>query len=73
MACRMDYEQTYIDTLWCELEIYPNEVTGDFLIHPNYLHIWPKQTFMFIAIPSPVSPPSATSYQPPSIVAFLVD
>jgi len=51
----MDYEQTYIDTLWCELEIYPNDITGDFLIHPNYLHIWPKQTFMFIAIPSPVS------------------
>lgn len=56
----MDYEQTYIDTLWCELEIMPNEKTGDFKMDQNYLHIWPKQTFMFIAIPSPVRNSTST-------------
>ena len=53
---RMDYEQIYIDTLWKELEILPEEGTGDFRIDGNHLHIWPRKDFMFIAIPSPVCP-----------------
>jgi len=53
---RMDYEQVYIDTLWKELEIIPEEGTGDFRIDGNHLHIWPRKDFMFIAIPSPVRP-----------------
>jgi len=53
---RMDYEQVYIDTLWKELEILPEEETGDFRIDGNHLHIWPRKDFMFIAIPSPVRP-----------------
>lgn len=57
---RMDYEQTYIDTLWCEFQIQPKQTSPDassiskFRISPNYLHIWPGQKFMFIAIPSEV-------------------
>jgi len=55
----MYYEQTYIETLWQEYEIPPDQETGDFKIDPNHLHIWPKKDFMFIAIPSVVcSPPS---------------
>lgn len=54
----MDYEQVYIDTLWKELEILPEEGTGDFRIDGNHLHIWPRKDFMFIAIPSPVYFPS---------------
>ncbi|KAG5984983.1 Kynurenine 3-monooxygenase [Claviceps digitariae] len=55
---RMDYQQEYIDTLWCEFRIEPREVnSGDvkkpeFRISPNHLHIWPGKDFMFIAIPS---------------------
>ncbi|CCX06841.1 hypothetical protein FPQ18DRAFT_323974 [Pyronema domesticum] len=49
---RMYYEQTYINTLWCEFNIQPHPVTGDFQLSKNHLHIWPKQTQMFIAIPS---------------------
>ncbi|CAL3970140.1 hypothetical protein PZA11_006424 [Diplocarpon coronariae] len=55
---RLDYQQTYIDTLWCEFTIEPKAVqTGQepssrFAISPNYLHIWPGKDFMFIAIPS---------------------
>ncbi|KAL7272322.1 kynurenine 3-monooxygenase, mitochondrial precursor [Rhizina undulata] len=48
----MYYEQVYIDTLWCEFNIPPHPETGDFQLSPNHLHIWPKQTYMFIAIPS---------------------
>lgn len=51
---RMYYEQVYIDTLWQEFQIPPDEKTGDFKISPHHLHIWPKQTYMFIAIPSEV-------------------
>ncbi|RAH64339.1 kynurenine 3-monooxygenase [Aspergillus aculeatinus CBS 121060] len=49
---RVDYQQEYIDTLWCEFRIPPSPTTNDFLISPNHLHIWPGKEFMFIAIPS---------------------
>ena len=60
---RMDYQQEYIDTLWCEFQIQPQDVTATsmeskFRISPNHLHIWPGRDFMFIAIPSDVSTPS---------------
>lgn len=56
---RMDYQQTYIDTNWCEFTIQPDSAAaGDlkskFKISPNHLHIWPGKQFMFIAIPSEV-------------------
>lgn len=57
---RMDYQQEYIDTLWCEFRIQPREVESgngngpQFRISPNHLHIWPGKDFMFIAIPSEV-------------------
>ncbi|KAK2606365.1 kynurenine 3-monooxygenase, mitochondrial precursor [Conoideocrella luteorostrata] len=55
---RMDYQQEYIDTLWCEFHIEPRVAAGNsdpwskFRISPNHLHIWPGKDFMFIAIPS---------------------
>lgn len=49
---RVNYEQEYIDTLWCEFIIPPEPATGSFAISPNHLHIWPGKSFMFIAIPS---------------------
>lgn len=48
---RVDYQQEYVDTLWCEFRIPPSE-KGDFRISPNHLHIWPGREFMFIALPS---------------------
>lgn len=57
---RMDYQQEYIDTLWCEFRLGPREadsVDGPrsrYQISPNHLHIWPGRDFMFIAIPSEV-------------------
>ncbi|KAI1105760.1 FAD/NAD(P)-binding domain-containing protein [Jackrogersella minutella] len=54
---RMNYQQEYVDTLWCEFQIKPKEGVGldaksQFRISPNHLHIWPGKQFMFIAIPS---------------------
>lgn len=55
---RMDYQQTYIDTLWCEFtisskDIYPkDDAEAQYKISPHHLHIWPGKKFMFIAIPS---------------------
>ncbi|KAN0092314.1 FAD/NAD(P)-binding domain containing protein [Hyaloscypha variabilis] len=55
---RMDYQQEYIDTLWCEFHIDAKAVQpGDdpnsrFRIDRNHLHIWPGKEFMFIAIAS---------------------
>jgi len=54
---RMDYQQEYIDTLWCEFQIQPKDGATQesrFRISPNHLHIWPGKQFMFIAIPSEV-------------------
>lgn len=51
---RINYEQEYIDTLWCEFHIEPKKMADgdDFAISTNHLHIWPGGEFMFIAIPS---------------------
>lgn len=52
---RMDYQQEYIDTLWCEFQIPARNDSKDdsrFRISPYHLHIWPGKDFMFIAIPS---------------------
>jgi kynurenine 3-monooxygenase len=57
---RMNYQQEYIDTLWCEFQIQPEDISSrslpssKFRISPNHLHIWPGRDFMFIAIPSDV-------------------
>lgn len=49
---RVTYQQEYIDTLWCEFRIKPRTSESLFAMSPNYLHIWPGTSFMFIAIPS---------------------
>ena len=55
---RINYQQEYIDTLWCEFQITPatdgfTKVRKSmFRISPEHLHIWPGEDFMFIAIPS---------------------
>ena len=49
---RVNFQQEYIDTLWCEFRIAPKSSDSSFAIHPNHLHIWPGGSLMFIAIPS---------------------
>ncbi|KAK3072266.1 kynurenine 3-monooxygenase, mitochondrial precursor [Teratosphaeriaceae sp. CCFEE 6253] len=62
-SVRMNYAQSYIDTLWCEFTIPPAtsptptttttpSATAGFATSPHHLHIWPQSSSMFIAIPS---------------------
>ena len=47
----MSYQQEYIDKLWCQFHVPPT-ADGDFRLPPNYLHIWPQDESMFIALPN---------------------
>ncbi|XP_010835026.1 PREDICTED: kynurenine 3-monooxygenase [Bison bison bison] len=49
---RFDYSQQYIPHGYMELNIPPKN--GDYAMEPNYLHIWPRDTFMMIALPNMV-------------------
>nr|CAD7392603.1 unnamed protein product [Timema cristinae] len=46
-----DYSQRYIEHGYLELCIPPTE-DGEFAMEHNYLHIWPRGTFMMIALPN---------------------
>ncbi|QSZ31037.1 hypothetical protein DSL72_000598 [Monilinia vaccinii-corymbosi] len=66
---RMDYQQEYIDTLWCEFTIEAQNQLGEdpesiFKISPHHLHIWPGQDLMFIAIPSTDGSFTCTLFMP---------
>jgi kynurenine 3-monooxygenase len=67
---RVDYQQEYIDTLWCEFRIEPTQ-EGEFRISPNHLHIWPGTEFMFIALPSPDKSFTCTLFAPADHYARL--
>ncbi|KAJ5294337.1 hypothetical protein PENANT_c006G00019 [Penicillium antarcticum] len=67
---RVDYQQEYIDTLWCEFRIPPSE-DGKFRISPNHLHIWPGREFMFIALPSADKSFTCTLFAPSSHYTYL--
>ncbi|KAL7889762.1 hypothetical protein AOLI_G00020200 [Acnodon oligacanthus] len=47
---RVNYSQTYIPHGYLELTVPPRN--GDFAMKPNFLHIWPRNTFMMIALPN---------------------
>ena len=49
---RFEYKQHYIDCGYKELIIPPGE-GGKFLMDKNALHIWPRGSFMMIALPNP--------------------
>lgn len=76
---RMNYEQSYIDTLWCEFTIpslgtsrtISPSAKGGFAPSPNHLHIWPGSEHMFIAIPSSDKSFTCTLFAPSSAFAAL--
>lgn len=49
---RFEYSQHYIESGYKELIIPPGQ-NGEFLFEKNALHIWPRGTFMMIALPNP--------------------
>jgi kynurenine 3-monooxygenase len=49
---RFDYAQDYTDHGYKELHIPPG-AAGSFKLEKNALHIWPRESFMMIALPNP--------------------
>ncbi|XP_055331398.1 kynurenine 3-monooxygenase-like isoform X2 [Paramacrobiotus metropolitanus] len=45
------YQQEYIEHGYIEL-VTPPTKNGEYAMPPNYLHIWPRMTFMLIALPN---------------------
>jgi len=48
---RFEYQQHFIEHGYKELRIPPGD-DGKFLMEPNALHIWPRESFMLIALPN---------------------
>lgn len=56
---RMDYQQQYIPHEYMELSIPPahgEDGKPTFALDPNHLHIWPRHSFMLMALPNQVRP-----------------
>lgn len=79
---RMNFEQSYIDVLWCEFTIPPSASTGTtdtisasakdgFKTSPNHLHIWPSEDKMFIALPNLDKSFTCTLFAPSATFAEL--
>jgi kynurenine 3-monooxygenase len=49
---RFNFSQDYIDHGYKELHLPPT-ASGEFPLEPNALHIWPRESFMLIALPNP--------------------
>ncbi|KAI8826802.1 uncharacterized protein EV422DRAFT_11150 [Fimicolochytrium jonesii] len=60
---RVDFSQEYIDNAYLELTIPPTS-SGDFAMDANHLHIWPRQTFMLIALPNTDKSFTVTLFMP---------
>ncbi|KAJ1537281.1 hypothetical protein HK096_009533 [Nowakowskiella sp. JEL0078] len=60
---RMDISQKYIDHSYIELSI-PRTINGEYAMDPNHLHIWPRKTFMMIALPNPDKSFTVTLFMP---------
>ena len=50
----MNFSQEYIDHGYVELTIPPSK-DGQFAMDSHHLHIWPRHTFMMIALPNAVT------------------
>ncbi|KNZ74195.1 Kynurenine 3-monooxygenase [Termitomyces sp. J132] len=66
---RMDYQQEYIKHEYIELKM-PAGIDADgkatFLLDPNHLHIWPRHSFMLIALPNKDKTFTCTLFAPTS-------
>jgi kynurenine 3-monooxygenase len=60
---RFNYSQHYIEHGYKELHIPPGK-DGEYVLDPNALHIWPRESFMMIALPNPDHSFTATLFFP---------
>ncbi|KAF8574488.1 FAD/NAD-binding domain-containing protein [Ramaria rubella] len=71
---RMDYQQEYISHEYVELKIpagADESGSSQFLLDPNHLHIWPRHSFMLIALPNKDKTFTSTLFAPTSEFAQL--
>lgn len=59
---RVNFQQFYIPHGYKELTVAPKN--GDYQLKLNYLHIWPRSTFMLIALPNLDKTFTATLFMP---------
>ena len=73
---RFDFSQSYINHGYKELHIPAGEA-GKFQLEKNALHIWPRQSYMMIALPNPDGSFTCTLFFPfegdPSFETLLTD
>ena len=50
----MDFQQTYVDALWCDLTI-SSKSDGGYRMNSNSLHLWPDKEGVIVAQPDLVS------------------
>ncbi|KAJ2781025.1 kynurenine 3-monooxygenase, mitochondrial precursor [Coemansia javaensis] len=62
-AGMMNYSQAYIEHGYCEFSM-PATPAGGFALDPNHLHIWPRGSFMLIALPNPDRSFTCTLFMP---------
>ncbi len=60
---RFEYSQSYIEHGYKELRIPPGDL-GEFKLEKEALHIWPRESFMLIALPNPDATFTATLFFP---------
>lgn len=60
---RFEYSQTYIEHGYKELRI-PSADDGSFLMEKEALHIWPRESYMLIALPNPDASFTCTLFFP---------
>ncbi|TDL27357.1 FAD/NAD-binding domain-containing protein [Rickenella mellea] len=73
---RMDYQQVYIPHEYIELKMPPaRDSNGNILfpLDPNHLHIWPRSSFMLIALPNKDKSFTCTLFAPNAEFARLED
>lgn len=47
-----NYSQEYLDHFYMEIPVPASMPDGEYVFHPNHLHIWPRKKFMFVALPN---------------------
>ena len=60
---RFEYSQHFIDHGYKELRIPPGN-NGEFMMEKEALHIWPRESFMLIALPNPDATFTCTLFFP---------
>jgi len=73
---RMDFQQEYLRDEYIELKMPAGrDSNGEpvFALDPGHLHIWPRHSFMFIALPNKDRSFTCTLFAPTAVLELLVD